>query len=133
MRAILLAPIGLAFCASAANAGPCPASVTVDEKPPGSAVGMVPIEHKFRYVSFYEGDPKDQADLAPDEGPNARKLEQRWELTRAPGQPITMVCRYHGTDKTTTSVLPANVKSCTLSGEIDAHGEVIGSPTLECK
>jgi hypothetical protein len=133
MRTMLIAPFGLVLAVAPAYAGPCPATISVNERPVGSAAGAVLVEHPFRYVSFYEGDPKDQADLAPDEGPDPKKLEQHWELTRTPGQHITMVCRYHGTDKTVVDVVPPTVKSCTLTGEMDAHGEVIGSPTLECK
>lgn len=137
MRALLVS-FGFVFSVAVAHAGPCPATITVDE-PLQGADGELPglkvkVEHKFRYVSFYEGDPRDQADLAPDEdGPNPGKLEQRWELTRAPGQPITMVCRYHGTDRTYTEVVPSRVKSCVLSGEMDENGDVLGSPELECK
>ncbi len=130
MRMILLVPLGLALGMVSAHAGPCPASIPDDVN---TSHGSFQVEHKFRYVSFYVGDPKDQADLAPDDGPNPGKLEQHWELTRGPGEKIAMVCRYHGTDKTVTSLLPPSVKSCTLTGEMDAHGDVVGSPTLECK
>ena len=129
MRRILLVPFGFVLGVTSTYAGPCPAAVSVDDRSPGAAS----VQHPFRYVSFYEGDPKDQADLAPDEGPNSKKLEQRWELTRTPGKPITMVCRYHDTDKTVVDVVPPAVNSCTLTGEMDAHGEIIGSPTLACK
>lgn len=136
MRAVSLVSVGLVVNAAAAYAGPCPATITVDE-PMQTAHGemdlKIAVEHKFRYVSFYEGDPKDQADLAPDDnGPNG-KIEQRWELTRTPGRPITMVCRYHGTDRTYVETVPASVKSCRLIGEMDEDGEVVGSPELECR
>ena len=134
MRTIFLAPIGLLMSAVAANAGsgPCPASVTDDVQPPGG--GSAQVEHRFRDVSFYEGDPKANDGVPSDDNSQGpRKLEQYWELTRSPGKPITMVCRYHGTDRTYVAVVPDNVKSCTLSGEMDERGEVLGSPTLECK
>ena len=132
MRTLLLVPVGLMLSAFAAYAGPCPASIPDDVSVPDG--GSAQVEHKFRYVSFYEGDPKEQADLAPDDdGPDPGKLEQRWELTRAPGKPITMVCRYHGTERTHVETVPAGVKSCTLSGEMDEDGEVLGSPELACK
>ncbi len=134
MRAFLIVPFGLVLSASGALGSPCPATVTVTEKPAGSALGAVSVEHKFRYVSFFDGDPKDQADLAPDDaGPNPTKLRQSWELKRSAGRPLTMVCRYHDTDKTFVDVVPLGIKNCTLTGEMDAQGNVIGSPTLECK
>lgn len=134
MRAILFVGLGLGCLVGtgSAFAGPCPASISVSQKPPSGAAAVT-VEHKFQYVSFYEGDPKDQADLAPDEGPDPKKLEQHWELTRTPGKPIMMVCRYHDTDKTVVDVVPPTVKGCTLTGEVDEHGQVIGSPSLECK
>ena len=134
MRTFLIVSAALMLSANGALSSPCPATVTVDEKPAGSAAGAVSVEHKFRYVSFFDGDPKDQADLAPDDaGPNPTKLRQSWELTRSAGRPITMVCRYHDTDKTFVDVVPLSIKSCTLTGEMDAQGNVIGSPMLECK
>ena len=134
MRAFFIVPSALMLSASGALASPCPATVTADEKAAGSAAGAASVEHKFRYVSFFDGDPKDQADLAPDDaGPNPTKLRQSWELMRSAGRPITMVCRYHDTDKTFVDAVPLSIKSCTLTGEMDAQGNVIGSPTLECK
>jgi len=131
MRTMLLVPLGLILSLGAAHAGPCPPTITDDKRVDG---GSAQTEHKFRYVSFYEGDPKDEVDLAPDDdGPDPSKLEQRWELTRTPGRPITMVCRYHGTDRTYVETVPAKVKSCTLIGEMGEGGEVIGSPKLSCK
>ena len=130
MRAFLIVSVGLMLSASGAVASPCPATATVDEK----AAGAVSVEHKFRYVSFFDGDPKDRADLAPDDaGPNPTKLRQSWELMRSAGRPITMVCRYRDTDKTFVDVVPLSIKGCTLTGEMDAQANVIGSPTLECK
>jgi hypothetical protein len=132
MRTILLASAVFVFSAVAAQAGPCPASVTDDVQPPGG--GAAQVEHRFKDVSFYEGDPKQKDDVPSDDNAaRPRQLEQHWELTRSPGKPITMVCRYHGTNKTYVAVVPDNVKGCTLSGEMDSHGEVAGSPTLECK
>lgn len=108
----------------------CPPSLTVDEEVNGIKAA---VEHKFRYVSFFDGDPKDLADLAPDEGPDPKQLEQNWTFERSPDRPIVMVCRYHGTDATATEPVPAEINSCVLNGEIDADGEVQGSPTLACK
>lgn len=87
---------------------------------------------KFRYVSFFDGDPSEMADLAPDDGANPKVLEQRWQFTRAPDRPIYMVCRYHGTDETVKKEVPGDVKQCRLSGLVNEQGEVVGSPSLEC-
>ncbi len=134
MRTLVLVPFGLMLSATAyaGPTGPCPASVTDDVQAP--AGGSAPVEHRFKDVAFYEGDPKDKDDVpSDDDSAGPRKLDQRWELTRAPGKPITMVCRYHGTNKTVVDVVPLSITSCTLEGEMDAHGEILGSPMLTCK
>lgn len=116
--------------ASSAHAEPfgCPATLATDDASAGKEVA-----YKFRYVSFYDGDPAEMADLAPDEGPNPKQLAQRWQFTRAPGRPIVMVCRYHGTDRTIRKEVPPSVKECKLEGFIDDKGEIVGSPKLTCR
>ena len=131
MRTLLLVPFGLMLSATA-YAGPCPPSVTDGVQAPGG--GAAQAEHRFKDVAFYEGDPKDKVDVpSDDDSAGPRKLDQRWELTRAPGKPITMVCRYHGTNKTVVAIVPVDITSCTLEGKMDAHGEILGSPDLTCK
>ena len=112
---------------AAASELSCPATLDADET---SSTGT---SYKFRYVSFYDGDPSEMADLAPSEGPNPKVLEQRWQLTRNAGRPIVMVCRYHGTDRTVQKEVPSDIQVCRLNGFIDAGGEIIGSPKLECR
>ena len=106
----------------------CPAELETDETP-----GGLPQSFKFRYVSFFDGDPSEMADLAPDEGPNPKVLEQRWTLTRSAGRPIVMVCRYHGTDATVRKEVPPDLTECRLEGLISEQGEIQGSPTLTCR
>ena len=106
----------------------CPAAVET-----ANTAGGLPQSFKFRYVSFFDGDPADLADLAPEEGPDPKKLQQRWELTRSKDRPIVMICRYHGTDKTVRREVPLSIKECRLEGQMDDKGEVLGSPTLTCK
>jgi hypothetical protein len=98
----------------------------------GIATAGAADSFKFRYVSFFDGDPSEMADLAPDDGANPKVLEQRWQFTRAPERPIYMVCRYHGTDETVKKEVPADVKQCRLGGLVSEQGEVVGSPSLEC-
>lgn len=106
----------------------CPASIESD-----NTSGGMPQTFKFRYVSFFDGDPGELADLAPEELPNPDKLTQRWEFVRTKGKPIVMVCRYHGTQQTVRKDVPTNIKECRLEGTIDAKGEIQGSPTLTCQ
>jgi hypothetical protein len=122
----------LAVAAAVSTAGAselsCPASVDGDNDGAGGQT-----THAFRYVSFFDGDPREMADLAPEEGPNPKVLEQRWQFTRAPGRPIVMVCRYHGTDRTVVQDVPSDVQECRLEGLITGEGEIVGSPTLSCR
>lgn len=128
--ALALTAAVLAAASGPAIASPlsCPAELVADDTAGGSEAA-----HKFRYVSFFDGDPSEMADLAPEEGPNPKLLEQRWQLTRTAGRPIVMMCRYHGTDRTVRQEVPSDVQECRLNGFIDAAGEIIGSPTLECR
>lgn len=110
--------------ASGAAAAPfsCPATLDAGGQP-----------HKFKYVSFFDGDPADLADLAPDDRSTSPKLDQTWRFERQQGRPIVMVCRYHGTQETVRKDVPASIKECRLEGTIDDKGEIQGSPKLTCK
>ena len=134
MRAVLFMPFGLMLSATAAYAGPtgpCPATLTDDVKASG---GSAQVEHKFKEVAFYVGDPKDNNGVpSDDDSDKPRQLDQHWVLTREAGKPLMMVCKYHGTDKTVVDTLPANITSCVLEGKMDDKGEILGSPTLSCK
>jgi hypothetical protein len=128
MLAVAAAAVVLSATGAKAETFTCPATIESDATP-----GGLPQSFKFRYVSFFDGDPEDLVDLAPDDGPDPNKLVQRWQFTRTKGKPITMVCRYHGTQQTVRKVVPASIKECRLEGTMDDKGEVIGSPTLTCK
>ena len=130
MRFLAILPITVLATAGAARAESftCPAEIESD-----ATAGGTPQTFKFRYVSFFDGDPEDLADLAPDEGPDPKRLEQRWQFTRTKGRPIVMICRYHGTQQTVRKNVPASIKECRLTGLVSDEGEVVGSPTLTCK
>ena len=134
MRAVLLASVGLMFAASVAYAGltgPCPATLTDDVKASG---GSAQVEHKFKEVAFYVGDPKDNNGVpSDDDSEKPHQLDQHWVLTREAGKPLMMVCKYHDTNKTVVDAVPANITNCVLEGKMDAKGEILGSPTLTCK
>ncbi len=106
----------------------CPATLETDE-----TAGGAPVAYKFRYVSFYDGDPAEMADLAPEDRSQAPRLDQVWRFAREPGRPIVMVCRYHGTQATVRKDVPASIKECRIEGVIDGKGEIQGSPKLTCK
>ena len=129
MRTLLA--FGLAFAATvsaaAADELSCPATVDTDD-----TAGGLSVSHKLRHVSFYDGDPAEMADLAPDDASHGTTLEQRWQLTRSEGRPIVMVCRYHDTEQTVRKEVPADITACRLDGLIDSQGQIVGSPKLTC-
>lgn len=125
---ILIIAAFTATPALAAEPFTCPPTIETDQ-----TSGGMPQSFKFRYVSFFDGDPADLTDLAPDDGPDPTKLTQRWQFTRTPGRPITMICRYHGTSQTVRKEVPPWVKECRLEGLATDKGEIVGSPKLECR
>jgi len=129
---LLLLPVVVAFAAGAPSALAedfgCPLELASDQ-----SAGGQPQSFKFRYVSFFDGEPAEDVDLAPEEGPDQTKLEQRWEFTRMKGRPIVMICRYHATKETVRKEVPLGITECRLEGLITAKGEIVGSPALECK
>lgn len=131
MRVMLpLLAVACGAFAPSVSAAPftCPPALETD-----AAAGGTSVSYKFRYVSFYDGDPSEMADLAPDDRSRAPKLDQVWRFAREAGRSIVMVCRYHGTQETMRKDVPASVKECRLEGTIDGKGEIQGSPKLTCK
>jgi hypothetical protein len=134
MRLILLGAgaFMLAGCAKneaapAPDAFGCPAELETDETSGGN-----PVSSRFRYVSFFDGDPAEMVNLAPEEG-GGPALDQVWRFDAKRERPIVMVCRYHGTERTIEKQVPASVSECSLKGEISDAGEIVGSPALTCR
>ncbi len=131
----LLAAIVIPICSTSAFAQSftCPPSIAVDERP-AAVEGFTAVPgdgpHAFRFVSFFDGDPKDLADLAPDtDEDKGDKIVETWQLVAVPGNRITVICRYDDTDATLQTLLPETIKSCTL---VSLKGDA--SPaTLTCK
>lgn len=132
MRSILLGACALALgaCANEEQPAPepfgCPLELETDETSGGQ-----PVSYQFRYVSFFDGDPADMANLAPEED-DGEGLSQRWRFGGERVRAITMVCRYHGTDRTIEKVVPDAISECRLKGEVTETGEIAGSPELSC-
>lgn len=87
---------------------------------------------KMKYVSFFEGDPAQMIELAPDDGSAEGRLDLSWQFgPRTPGG-VTMVCSYSNSEKQ-NAPLPEGVSVCKLTGDIDDGGNITGSPTLVCQ
>jgi hypothetical protein len=125
----------LALCALAAGCATeireaafgCPAQISAGETPSAR-----PPPSKFRYVSFFDGDPAEGVNLAPEEGAGTG-LDQVWRFDPARARPVTMVCRYHGTELVLEREVPAAISLCRIRGEIDGGGRILGSPALFCE
>jgi hypothetical protein len=85
-----------------------------------------------RYVSFFDGDPKDMVELAPDDESREGRLDLTWQFASARPRPITMVCNYSNAD-TQRADLGEGVSLCKLTGEVDTGGNVMGTPVLVCQ
>jgi hypothetical protein len=128
MRLALAAAAAIASLSAAQASGlSCPASIEADDGM-GEGLGT----HAFRYVSFFDGDPADLTDLAPEDNSDKATIEQNWRLFRSPGRPIVMVCRYHDTQSTVQKEVPDDIKQCRLQGTMSGDGEIVGSPVLSC-
>jgi len=127
---MMMGAVALALAACARESAPapfgCPAQIETDETSGGR-----PVSYEFRYVSFFDGDPADMANLAPEEG-DGPGLDQRWRFDENRARPIVMVCRYHGTERTVELEVPASISECRLTGEATEGGEIVGSPKLTC-
>jgi hypothetical protein len=87
---------------------------------------------QMRYVAFFEGDPAQMVELAPDDASADGKLDLTWQFGPRKPDGVTMVCSYSNAEKD-QSPLPEDVTVCKLTGEIDGNGNIAGSPTLVCQ
>lgn len=87
---------------------------------------------QVKYVSFFDGDPAQMIELAPDDASAEGKLDLTWQFGPRRPEGVTMVCNYSNSE-TQRTPLPETVSVCKLTGEIDGGGDVAGSPTLICQ
>lgn len=70
--------------------------------------------YRMNRVSVFEGEPEKRVDLMPDTDDNmVWTLKPSQENVKAQHTAMYLVCRYKGTDKTTTLKIPASAKKCT--------------------
>ena len=129
--------LGLAFVVAlaspaAAEEWSCPGSLlTVDQ--PAAPEGYTPqpaeSTHGFRYVSFFDGPPANEIELAPSEDRNEGRTLQVWAFEPGRQQPITAICRYQDTNATISIDLAPAITSCTAVWA----SEEATAPSLACK
>ena len=121
----------LAGVAHAQEFSPCPATIRVDAQKLAapvagwSVVAARPEPHQLQGITFFDGDPKEEASLAPD---RSTKLQQTWEFASAQ-RPQWLTCRYTGTTVVIGRVLPKQIKACTLT--FLANETIGGSPVIQ--
>lgn len=118
MKSVGLAVFAVLFAGSAHAMVSCPQSADV----------MVQV----KYVSFFDGDPAQMVELAPDDASAEGKLDLTWQFGPRTAPGVTMVCSYSNSE-TQRTPLPDDVSVCKLTGDIDAGGDITGSPTLICQ
>lgn len=87
---------------------------------------------QMRYVSFFDGDPKEMVELAPDDASAEGQLDLTWQFGPRRPEGVTMVCSYSNSETQRSSV-PEGVSLCKLTGSIDASGNIAGMPVLLCQ
>ncbi|MFN0023164.1 MAG: STY0301 family protein [Parvularculaceae bacterium] len=118
MKSVVSAIAALAAIGSAQAMVSCP-------MPPDPLVQM-------KNVSFFDGDPAQMVELAPDDSSAEGKLDLTWQFGPRNEQGVTMVCGYSNSE-TQRSPLPAGVTVCKLTGDIETGGNISGSPVLICQ
>jgi hypothetical protein len=73
-------------------------------------IDTVNTRHRLERVDFYDGNPKELADLAPDNADSGQPPV--WTFTRTPGHSIYQVCSYTQTAVRMVRPIPDDIKSC---------------------
>ena len=109
----------------------CPATIRVEPQKLASlvtgwsVVAKAEEPHQLASITFFDGDPKEDASLAPD---RSTKLQQSWAFGSS-DHSIWLTCRYTGTTVVLGRALPKQVKSCTVTYE--ANVSIDGMPAIQ--
>ncbi len=129
MRTLALVSIALVVGSGVAQADPlCPNWIPDDSE----AGRSVHLERTLGDVSFYYGDPKAVAELAPEVGTDPSNVTKHWKFARRWGDKLTVVCHYHDMNKTIVGVVPLSITSCMLGTLVGYDGEIPGLLGLVC-
>jgi hypothetical protein len=109
----------------------CPAKISVDRQKLStpvagwSVIPSNPQPHALQGVTFYDGDPADKADLAPD---SSKRGQQTWAFA-AQAKPYWLTCHYSGTTVVIGRQLPKQTKSCTVT--FVPNVSIDGAPVID--
>ena len=131
LLACLTFACSLAFCGYAADIAVCPTTIAVEPQrlakpiPGWTALSIDPPRHELESVTFFDGDPKDQASLAPD---REDRLQNSWSFAPQ-DRPIWLTCHYSRTTVTIGRILPKTVKRCRVT--FAANVSIGGLPLIQ--
>jgi hypothetical protein len=105
--------------AFAADLIQCPEKVEVRQEISAPVQGWIPAvdpaPSRLAGITFFDGEPKEQASLAPDRESKVNgKSVATWNFN-SNSRPTWVACRYAGTTVTLTKELPKGVKSCSIT------------------
>ena len=103
----------------AADAVQCPPRIEVNQRLavrlPGWSAISDQIPHQLAGLTFFDGNPRDQASLATDKQTTVNgKTVASWTFGVS-GSPTWVACRYAATDVMLTRELPRPVRSCSIT------------------
>jgi hypothetical protein len=103
----------------AADPVQCPPRIEVNQRLaaqiPGWSAIPDQIPHQLAGLTFFDGNPRDQASLAPDRQTTVNGKAMALWTFGVSGNPIWVVCRYAATDVMLTRQLPKPVRSCSIT------------------
>lgn len=136
--------IGLALAAPvwahADEAAICPASIQTQQSAPKVPYPFIAVAAKtttsqLKGLTFFDGDPKDQASLAPDsENKVGGQIVSTWTFPPGNERPTYVRCLYEDTSVVLQRTLDAKITSCKVT--LDEKEEVSGYPAIrriDCK
>ena len=111
----------------------CPPSIEVKQQLASQPAGwsVIPDEaaHQLAGVTFFEGNPRDRASLAPDRQTTmGGKSVALWTFG-SNRDPVWIACRYASTDRVLTRELAKSVRTCTIT--YSTRETIDGLPVIE--
>lgn len=110
-RSLVFLTLAVLSCGAQSEELQCPSNIavkeTLEQSPQGWSIGNNGIPSSLARVTFFDGDPKNQASLAPDRDFKSGKDQVAvWKFGAGQG-PIWLACEYLSTSITLMRELPA--------------------------
>jgi hypothetical protein len=139
MYSVLIALLALVAEGVPADAGLCPGALTTKQEAmsvPGGFTATVDLKPSpFMGLTFFDGDPKGEASLAPDEEKHVGDtIVSTWAFPPGNSRGNYLQCAYFGTSVALQRKLDPMISKCVVT--YDTHEEIGGLPfirRIECK